>query len=167
MVQLRACWWRMAQSQALKALYDAAVSRAATMPVLPCSPTSQHWASRHSSSSCIGANSCGTTRWLSAETASDVLGEVGTAASYLARNCRARQATQTAIMSKNYSSCSSDAAERVEKMVEGGAWQTSCSWMDVCGRSGFLAFHASFSISTLYSYKKQSWWWWCACHPTI
>ena len=117
----------MAKSQTLEALYDAAASRAATMPVPPCSPTSRRGASRHSSSSCIGEASCGTTRWLNAATASDGLGEVGGEASCLARNCRARQATQTAFMPENCSSCLSDAAERVDKMVEGGAWPASCS----------------------------------------
>ena len=97
MSRLRAHRRRMVQSQTLEALYDAAASRAATMPVPPCSPTSRRGASRHSSSSCIGEASCGTTRWLSAATAFDGLGEVGGVASCLTRNYRARRATQTAL----------------------------------------------------------------------
>ena len=67
MSRLRAPRRWMAQLQTLEALYDAAASRAATMPVPPCSPTSRLGASQHSFSSCIGEASCGTTRWLSAD----------------------------------------------------------------------------------------------------
>ena len=106
---------------------DTGGARAVTMPVPPCSLTSRRGASRHSSSSCIGEANCETTCWLSVATATDGLGKVGGEASCLAHNCRARRATQTAFMSENYSSSSSDAAERVDKMVEGGAWPVSCS----------------------------------------
>jgi len=74
MSRLRARRRRMAQSQTLEAFYDATVSKAAMMPMPPCSPTSRHGASRHFSSSCIGEASCGTTRWLSVATTSDGLG---------------------------------------------------------------------------------------------
>ena len=96
MSRLRACRRRMAQSQTLEALYDAAASRAATMPVPLCNPTSRRGASRHSSSSCIGEARCRTTCWLSAATASDGLGEEGGEASY-----RARRASQTTFMLEN------------------------------------------------------------------
>ncbi|KAE8805021.1 hypothetical protein D1007_19044 [Hordeum vulgare] len=51
-------WWRMVRSQAREERYDTASSMVATMPVSPCSPTCRPGATRHPTTSWLGAASC-------------------------------------------------------------------------------------------------------------